>query len=85
MTMMFWDGNGSWGVGALVIAGFCVVMMVRMMGHGMHGSHTRESFGNTPDVPERVLANRLAQGEIDIQEYESLLAALRRASEPDRM
>ena len=75
----------------------CMVMMVRMMshGHGSHGSHTGESHGShgshtgerrghRPDGVERILAQRLARGELDIEEYERRLAVLQRARELDR-
>jgi uncharacterized membrane protein len=63
-----------WGWGILVVA-FCVVMMVLMMGH--HGSHGSRSHGR--DTAERTLDNRLARGEIDVDEYERLRDALQRA------
>jgi putative membrane protein len=58
----------------------CMVLMMRMMGHG-HGSHgvhsgEGESHGQRGGA-ERILAERLARGEIDIDEYERRLAALR--------
>jgi putative membrane protein len=64
---------------------FCMAMMMWMMmshGHGSHGSHTGESHG--PGRAERILAERLARGEIDIEEYERRLAELRRTSELHR-
>jgi uncharacterized membrane protein len=90
--MMWWDGNdysggGWWWPGVLVMCVFmivCMVMMARMMmGHGMH-SHGMpsfppdESFGPGLASPERKLADRLAGGEIDIEQYERLLDALGR-------
>lgn len=45
-------------------------MMGRMMGHGGRGGHGGR------DEPERTLSNRLARGEIDLDEYERLLGAL---------
>ena len=88
---MMWNGDGSWGHGwwwsGLVMAlfmAFCVVMMVRMMGHGAHGSHTMgSSSGPGRDMPEHTLASRLASGEIDIDEYERRLAALRASTGRD--
>ena len=59
---------------------FCMVMMVRMMGMG-HSDHGGESGHAGPrwgDGPERTLADRLAKGEIDVEEYERLLEAMRR-------
>jgi uncharacterized membrane protein len=64
----------------------CMVMMVWMMGHGhgSHGSHTVESHGHRSGGAERILAERLARGEIDIDEYERRLAGLRHTSDLGR-
>ena len=82
---MMWWSNGSWGHGwwpAVMVMGvfmvICMVMMARMMGHAMPGSHTRESERHGPDVPERILAQRLASGEIDVDEYQRRRDALQR-------
>ena len=74
---------GWWGPGVFFMI-LCMVMMVSMMshGHGSHGSHTDESHG--PGGAKRILADRLARGEIDIEEYERRLAGLQRTSELDR-
>ena len=71
---------GWWGVGALFMLICMAVMMPRMMWHGHwdHGGH-----GWTDD-PERTLADRLARGEIDTEEYERLLEALRRTGHSAR-
>jgi len=75
MMMSSW---GWWGPGVFFMI-FCMGMMMwMMMSHG-HGSHTGESHG--PGGAERILAERLARGEIDIEEYERRLAELRRTSE----
>ena len=82
--MMWGDGSwGWWGPGVIFMI-FCMVMMVWMMshGHGSHGSHTRESHG--PGGAERILAERLARGEIDIEEYQRRLAAVQRSSKLDQ-
>ena len=80
----YW-GHGWWWPGIVVMAMFmiiCMVMMARMMmSHGAHGSHTSDPRRHRRDVPERTLANRLASGEIDIDEYERLLAALQRSGD----
>jgi uncharacterized membrane protein len=56
-------------------------MMSRMMSHsgsghggGDHGDHVDGGAD-----AERTLANRLARGEIDVEEYERLLGTLRRS------
>jgi uncharacterized membrane protein len=53
-----------------------MLTMARMMGH--HESRTRfgEADPGTPDAPERILANRLASGDIDVAEYHKLRDAL---------
>jgi putative membrane protein len=62
----------------------CMAAMAwMMMGHG-HGSHTSGSHGHRPGGAQRILAERLARGEIDIDEYERRLTALRQAGELDR-
>lgn len=73
-----------WGGGLImaVFVAFCVVMMFRMMvGHGMSGSRSYESRRDRPDA-ERILANRLASGEISVEEYERLRDALRTSESP---
>ena len=62
-------------VGAVfVVIGMVMMgrMMAGMMGHGhsAHGGHDRS------DEPERTLADRLAKGEIDVEEYNRLLGTL---------
>lgn len=76
----FW---GWWGAGAFFML-FCMVAMAwMMMGHGAHGSHTGQSYGQRVGGAERILADRLARGEIEIDEYERRLSALRQ-TELDR-
>ena len=73
---------GWWGPGVIFML-FCMGMMMWMMmshGHGSHGSHTGES----PRGAERILAERLARGEIDTEEYERRLVAIRRSRETER-
>jgi putative membrane protein len=86
---MMWNGDGSWvwWWPALLFMVICMVMMVRMMSHGRgsHGSHTGGSRGLRPGGAERILADRLARGEIDIEEYERRLAVLERTSDVDRI
>jgi putative membrane protein len=86
---MMWNGDGSWGWWwlALLLMILCVVMMGRMMGHGhRHGSHEIHG-GGTPGQrsgAERILAERLARGEIDTEEYERRLAVLQPTNDVDR-
>jgi putative membrane protein len=80
--MMQGWGAGWWLVGALfMVVG--MMMMVRMMGMG-HSGHGGDSGHGGSDEPERTLANRLAKGEIDVEEYERLLEALRRTDSSSR-
>lgn len=80
---MMWWGHGWWWAGAVFMV-ICMVAMVRMMGHGGHGSHDGHgSHGSDAghgwdDPAERTLANRLASGEIDVEEYERLREVIRR-------
>jgi len=71
----------GWGIVIMVI---CMVLMARMMGHGMFGSRSHESERQTGDAPERTLDNRLASGEIDVDEYERLEDALQRTHKADQ-
>lgn len=82
--MMWWGGGWWFGAAFMII---CMLLMARMMmGHGMMGhgmmGHGGGEHGGGEDVrtatPEHTLANRLASGEIDVDEYERLLEALRR-------
>jgi uncharacterized membrane protein len=78
--MMGGWGAGWWLLGAAFMV-FCMVMMVRMMaGHG-HSGHSGSDHGTSNDAtdPERTLADRLARGEIDTQEYTRILKTLRGA------
>jgi uncharacterized membrane protein len=82
-TMMWGWGTGWWwlvGAGFMVI---CMLMMVRMMGGMGHGHSGHGGHGRSED-PERTLADRLARGEIDVEEYERLLETLRRTDHAAR-
>jgi putative membrane protein len=78
---MMW---GNWGSGwiwpvILVMAVMCVAMMAGMMRHGGSAHMRRPNHGNE-DAPERILAKRLARGEIDVEEFERLRDALQPTS-----
>jgi uncharacterized membrane protein len=81
--MMLWWSNGFWGLGwwllVAVMGAFmviCMVMMVRMMmRHAVPCFHARRSERHEL---ERILSQRLASGEIGVEEYERLRDALRR-------
>lgn len=71
--MMF----GWWGFGAVMMV-ICIVLMGQMMmGHGHPSEHDHPFHGESA-APEDRLAERLASGEIDVDEYERRLEALRR-------
>ena len=74
--MMWVDASWGWWLAPLLIVA-CMFMMGSMMGHGHHhGSHASRENRQGPGA-ERILAERLARGEIDIDEYERRLAVLR--------
>jgi uncharacterized membrane protein len=73
---MMW-GSGWWLVGVVVMI-VCMVVMMRMMGHGGHSRGTHDEGRGA----EGTLADRLARGEIDVDEYERLLEVLRRPDRP---
>lgn len=97
--MMTVVASSSWGglgwfwfpICGLMMIG-CMLMMGGMMRHGEHGWRSWY-FGQRPDGGERVqrpdsaeqiLADRLARGELDVAEYDRLLAAIHPQSEADR-
>lgn len=90
--MMWWGADGYWAQGwgwpgVVVMALFmimCVAMMSRMMGHGMHRDRPRRPEGDRREAPERTLAERLARGEIDVDEYDRLLEVLQRPTDSTR-
>ena len=71
---MMW---GWWWL-ALPLMFVCMWMMGRMMGHrhSSYGSMTSESSRQRSGGAKRILAERLARGDIDVDEYERRLAAL---------
>ena len=72
------DGWGAgWWLGGAIFMIFCMAMMVWMMGGMMGHGHMGERRGDEQADPERTLADRLARGEIDVDEYNRLLDALR--------
>lgn len=86
--MWFWGAEGSlgwlWIVVAAVMMIFCMIMMPGMMRHDRSHSRTGEWDRHRPttDTAEHLLANRLASGEIDVDEYERLRDTLRQGARP---
>ena len=85
---MMGDGSWSWWGPGILFMAFCMVMMVWMMaGHGSHGSHRPrgdQSHEHRSDSAERILAERLARGEIDVEEYERRLRVLQQTGDLER-
>ncbi|MFJ1791939.1 SHOCT domain-containing protein [Kitasatospora griseola] len=90
--MMYWNGSdmGGWGFGLMALTallflgllGTAVVVLVRRLG----GSADPGPAGRRPEPeprpePEQLLAERLARGDIDPDEYRRTLEALRPAGE----
>ena len=73
--MMMW----GWILIMAVAIAVCMPMMAHMMRHGAPG-RMGPADDRDEDAPERILARRLASGEIDVTEYERLRDALRRTS-----
>jgi uncharacterized membrane protein len=65
-----------WGFGGVFFI-LCMAFMLWMMfGHGTMGHDHGDKEQRGTDTPERILAERFASGEIDIEEYEQRLEAL---------
>jgi putative membrane protein len=69
------SGSGWWVVGSVFMV-ICMVVMMRMMGGMMSHGHWGHGGRSSGSDPERTLADRLARGEIDTEEYEHRLEAL---------
>jgi uncharacterized membrane protein len=67
-----------WGFGGVFFI-VCMAFMIWMMvGHGMMGHGHGDMDHKGADTPERILAERFANGEINVEEYEQRLEALGR-------
>ena len=90
---MILSASGTWGYGWWWAGGaimfVCLAMMMLMMSRSPRGSHWFPFCGmgwhhdheNEGRRPEDTLADRFARGEIDTDEYQRRLAALRETSE----
>lgn len=80
--MWYWNGGGihwwGWFVGAILTAGFwgLLIFLVITLGRSFA---TRDHYHVPPgaEEPERTLARRFANGEIDEQEFHRRLDVLR--------
>ncbi|MHB1525660.1 MAG: SHOCT domain-containing protein [Candidatus Dormibacteria bacterium] len=82
--MYYYNGTGQW-VFLLVMAVFMVAFLILVVwGIAALTGRTRGPWRpqSDPQAPEQILARRLATGEIDEEEYQRRLAALRRGSSP---
>jgi uncharacterized membrane protein len=82
--MMWGWGPGWWLVGGVFMV-ICMAMMGRMVGGMMGHGHSGHGGHDRTDDPERTLADRLARGEIDVEEYNRLLETLRRTEHSARV
>ena len=84
--MMYWYGSGMSGWGyALMTASmilfwgaviFGIVLLVRYFGRSGQPPAAPPQSAESPQSPERMLAERFARGEIDEEEYRRRLAVL---------
>ena len=89
--MMYWYGSGmsGWGYALMTVSMilfwgaviFGIVMLVRYFGRsGQPPAEPRPpQSAESPQSPERLLAQRFARGEIDEDEYHQRLTSLRAA------
>jgi putative membrane protein len=85
ITMMYWYGSGmsGWGYALMTISMvlfwgaviFGIVALFRYLGRGSQQPPAQPP--PSAQTPERLLAERFARGEIDEDEYQRRLAALR--------
>ncbi|MFE5586051.1 SHOCT domain-containing protein [Kitasatospora sp. NPDC056531] len=91
--MMYWNGMDGWGIGLMTVAmvvfwalvAYAVVILVQQPGqttrHSLAASTPTAAPGERP-TPEQLLAERLARGEIDPDEYHTRLDALHGGGAP---
>jgi hypothetical protein len=84
--MMWWNHSWGFGWGWILVMGVamvvCMAMMARMMMGHSGGGRVWSAGNRDENAPERILARRLASGEIDVQEFDRLRDALRRPGNP---
>jgi putative membrane protein len=73
-------GNGWWwlmALGVILVVALVVVLVVMLTRHNAAPSSPAGNAPSTARAPEEVLADRLARGEIDAEEYRARREALR--------
>ena len=88
---MFWwgQGMGGWGyflmsVTMVLFWGLVILGIVALARYLARSAQQTGAAGAARPTAEQVLAERFARGEIDEQEYQSRLAALRGTLQPTR-
>jgi uncharacterized membrane protein len=88
---MWWGGYHWWPGPVLMCVGMlaCMAVMALMMGHGrmpgmggMRGFWRQHSYRDQAGTSEQILDERLARGEIDINEYHRIRQALATSNSP---
>lgn len=82
--MMFWYGNGmgGWGYGLMALSmlafwGLVILVIVALVQYLARGAQPPSAHAARRPMPEELLAERFARGEIDEQEYRRRLDMLR--------
>ncbi|WP_371494690.1 SHOCT domain-containing protein [Kitasatospora sp. NBC_00374] len=82
--MMYWNDMGGWGlglmaIGVLLLLGVLVALVLALTGYLGRTPRQRPPDWQPapPPSPEQLLAERLARGEIDPDEYRHRLDTLR--------
>lgn len=81
---MMWDDHSGWGSGAWLSMILMMLVVIGLLAWGLYllwrgpGRERRPADGAARGrSPEETLADRLARGEIDVDEYERRMDALR--------
>lgn len=77
----YWNDDhmdGDWWWMALLMTAFWVAIAVLVVWLVRSGARQSGAPAVTAEQPEEILRRRLAEGSIDVEEYESRLAALRK-------
>lgn len=81
---MWWNHGWGWGWPVVLVMAVamvaCMAMMTGMMRHGNWGRMWPGNRDEDEDTPERILARRLARGEIGVEEFQRLRDALQHTS-----